>query len=189
LKKFLARLVGFILSPLFVLFGAYLIINYLELGFEFRYIGLGVLYFIVLGLLFSLFKRVVARAYEAVFPTSQLKSIYGQAAGSLMANCNLQFIGAKDFETAKRISDMLGEHTIEVESQSDSTSKMESEYGSTGKTKSLTRRKLMTPDEIMEMGDRAVICFLSNIRPVLAEKIIYYQDSRLRNYADPNPFL
>ena len=72
----------------------------------------------------------------------QLKELYGQNWQTFMSNAGLkQFIGAGDLDTAKYVSELCGETTVETKTK-------------TGKGEvsiSHARRALAAPDEVMTM--------------------------------------
>jgi len=69
---------------------------------------------------------------------SQLKDLYGDRANTFIANAGVQQVfGVNDFETAKWLSQMIGQETSRFQTDSFSNH--------------LTGRDLLTPDEIMQM--------------------------------------
>jgi len=77
---------------------------------------------------------------------SQLKDLYGERAGTFIANAGVQQVfGVNDFETAKWLSQMIGQETTGF--QTDSYKPGDSPSFSNN----LTGRDLLTPDEIMQM--------------------------------------
>lgn len=107
---------------------------------------------------------------------SQLKAIYKKWE-SFIANCAVRVaFGTNDFETAKVLSDMLGNTTIRVKS----TGSQGGLGAVVGKGKSSnyseTARPLMTPDEVMRVPFESQLIFMQGVKPCLAEKVMYFSD-------------
>lgn len=100
---------------------------------------------------------------------SQLKEKYGDVSKTIVGNCGNQiYIQTGDFETAKDISEKLGNKTIHSVSRSGkglSTDK--------SKTESVDARPLLTPNELMRFqeGESAVLRFMKR-RDNKLEKIV-----------------
>jgi type IV secretion system protein VirD4 len=77
---------------------------------------------------------------------SQLRDLYGQRASTFVANAGVQQVfGVNDFETAKWLSQTMGQGTIGYQTESHKPGDMPT----TGT--SITGRDLLTPDEIMQL--------------------------------------
>lgn len=108
----------------------------------------------------------------------QLKNLYGANWQTFISNAGLlQFIGAGDIETAGYISSYCGEATIEVVTKSRA-----------GESRSLARRQLAMPDEIMCLKDDLQIVSIGNMRPLLLKKTPYWERPEIGNY-NPNPYV
>ena len=89
-------------------------------------------------------------------------------------NCHLQiFYAPNDNDTGKYAEQLLGNETIEVESQSDSGGIRL--LSKTNYSRSQTGRALMTADELKRLGDQEII-IASGSPPVLTDKIKYYEN-------------
>ena len=110
---------------------------------------------------------------------SQLKANY-EKFETFVANCAVRVaFGTNDVETSKQLSDMLGTTTISVDSSG--TSKDSASMALfTNKSKTTntqeTSRPLMTPDEVMRIPFDTQLIFVQGCKPILAEKIMYFQD-------------
>lgn len=108
---------------------------------------------------------------------SQLESVYGRAqAVTLMANHALQVIYAPSpvvMDDAREYSEMLGYSTVPARSRTRSLGSLK---GSRSESVSEQRRALMLPQEMRELGTRREIVACENTRPVLAQKIRYYEE-------------
>lgn len=99
---------------------------------------------------------------------SQLKSLYGESANTFMANSGvIQAFNVNDYETAKWLSLNLGQETREYETTSGQS-----------RNENVHARDLLTPDEVMQLNPSLQILKVQHLPPVLARKIIYYQDVR-----------
>ena len=104
----------------------------------------------------------------------QLRAIYGKRADTFLANAGaLQVFGVNDQETAKLVSDLLGQQTVQFETYSSSTSTNSS---SSSTTQNFTGRALLMPDEVRALSGDYELLFLQGMRPIVARKIRYYAD-------------
>ena len=115
---------------------------------------------------------------------SQLKTIYKDAADTIVGNCDVTlFLGGKEKSTLKEISELLGKETIDSLNQSENRGAQTSHglnYQKLGK-------ELMTQDEIAVMDGGKCILQLRGVRPFLSDK---YDITRHPNYkylSDANP--
>ena len=104
---------------------------------------------------------------------SQLEDVYGKAGAlTLLSNHALMIMYAPSptvQSDAQEYSEMLGYETVKSRSR---TSSMQSSSTST----SDQRRALMLPQEIRELGQTREIVSLENCKPILCDKIRYYED-------------
>ena len=104
---------------------------------------------------------------------SQLEDVYGKAGAlTLLSNHALMVMYAPSptvQSDAQEYSEMLGYETVKSRSR---TSSMQSSSTST----SDQRRALMLPQEIRELGQTRAIVSLENCKPILCDKIRYYED-------------
>jgi len=110
---------------------------------------------------------------------AQLRSVYGRdGADTIMKTLAGRILFApKDFTDAQEISNELGSTTVKGKSRS-------RPLWGTGKghstTESEQRRMLLLPQEVKQIGDHKEIIIYEGIRPILADKIVYYQDKRFK---------
>lgn len=106
----------------------------------------------------------------------QLKDHYGDARGTILSNCGYKwFCFVNDIETAKYLSETLGNKTVQTVGTSDSvgqsagggTSGTSTSYGETG-------RPLLTPDEILNLGRGTAILLHPRGRPCYLRPIDYW---------------
>lgn len=115
--------------------------------------------------------------------TSQLKAIYGQRAGTFIANAGVQQVfGVNDFETAEWLSRMIGKETTSYQSYS----RRQGLDEATTTTTNLTGRDLLTPDEIMQLPAHLQLLRLQGQPVTLARKLRYYADPEFTTFFDPD---
>ena len=110
----------------------------------------------------------------------QLKSTYGQSAGTFLSNAGLvQVFNVSDLETARWVSSSLGSYTVSYETggSGSSTNLMQPfKTNSTSATAHLAKRELLTPDEVMRLGPDLAILMRQGETPVLARKVRYFRE-------------
>lgn len=111
---------------------------------------------------------------------SQLRSVYGRdGADTIMKTLAARILFApKDFNDAQEISNELGSTTVKGKSKS-------RPMWGTGKGNSTTeseqRRMLLLPQEVKEIGKHSELIIYEDIRPIQANKIIYYEDKLFKS--------
>ncbi len=109
---------------------------------------------------------------------------------SFLANTAQQFFGTADFDTARYLSDALGQETIRYVTQTASTSNnglFKLATTSSGTGEHLHGRSLLTPDEVMRLGPTRPIVLVSGEPPYLLQRISYLTDPAYTGRFDPNP--
>jgi len=117
----------------------------------------------------------------------QLRATYGRKAGTFLSNAGvLQVFGVNDHESAKLISDLLGQETVIFQTMSYALDAEES--GQTGITLGGQHiaRALMTPDEVRNLPQNLQLLFLAGQRPIVAGKLAYYADPEFEGAFDPS---
>lgn len=113
---------------------------------------------------------------------SQLRALYGARAGTFVANAGvLQCFGVNDYETAKSLSQLMGQMTMGYTT----TSHGSGDGSST--THHLTGRDLLTPDEIMQLPKRTQLLHLQGRPMILACKLRYHADPEFKGLFAPQP--
>ena len=112
---------------------------------------------------------------------SQLKTIYKDAADTIVGNCDVTlFLGGKEKSTLKEISELLGKETIDSFNQSENRGSQVSHglnYQKLGK-------ELMTQDEIAVMDGGKCILQLRGVRPFFSDKFDITKHPRYKYLAD-----
>ena len=111
---------------------------------------------------------------------SQLRDLYGERAGTFIANAGVQQVfGVNDFETAKWLSQMIGQETTGY--QTDSYKPGDNPSFSNN----LTGRDLLTPDEIMQMPPELQLLRVQGQPSALAQKLRYFADPEFKGLFVP----
>jgi type IV secretion system protein VirD4 len=112
---------------------------------------------------------------------SQLKDLYGDRANTFIANAGVQQIfGVNDFETAKWLSQMIGQETAGF--QTDSFKPGDGPSFSNN----LTGRDLLTPDEIMQLPPDRQLLRVQGQATAIAQKLRYYADPEFAGLFTPD---
>lgn len=112
---------------------------------------------------------------------SQLKTIYKDAAETILGNCDtMLFLGGKESSTLKEISETLGKETIDLYNTSDTRGQSPS-YGTNYQK---TGKELMSRDELAVMDGNKCILQLRGVRPFLSNKYDITKHKRYKELAD-----
>jgi type IV secretion system protein VirD4 len=114
----------------------------------------------------------------------QLRGTYGERSGTFLSNAGLvQVFNVSDVDTATWVSRSLGAMTMAYQTSGTSNSRGPNQlFGSTttSTTDHLSRRDLMTPDEVMRMEPHLELLLVQGRPPVMAGKVRYYDDEAFR---------
>ena len=114
---------------------------------------------------------------------SQLKTIYKDAAETILGNCDtMLFLGGKESSTLKEISETLGKETIDLYNTSDTRGQGRS-YGTNYQK---TGKELMSRDELAVMDGTKCILQLRGVRPFLSDKFDITKHKRYKELSDYN---
>ena len=112
---------------------------------------------------------------------SQLKTIYKDAADTIVGNCDVTlFLGGKEKSTLKEISELLGKETIDSLSQSENRGAQTSH----GLSYQKLGKELMTQDEIAVMDGGKCILQLRGVRPFFSDKYDLTKHPRYQYLSD-----
>ena len=115
---------------------------------------------------------------------SQLKTIYKDAADTIVGNCDTTlFLGGKEKSTLKELSEILGKETID----SFNTSENRGTQVSHGLNYQKLGKELMTQDELAVMDGGKCIFMLRGVRPFLSDKYDLIRHPNYRYTADADP--
>ena len=112
---------------------------------------------------------------------SQLKTIYKDAADTIVGNCDTTlFLGGKESGTLKELSETLGKQTIDLFNTSDTRGQSRS-YGLNFQK---TGRELMSRDELAVLDGGKCILQLRGVRPFLSDKYDITKHPKYRQLKD-----
>lgn len=105
---------------------------------------------------------------------AQLRSIYGKDADTILSNATQIFYGCNDLETAKLISESLGDETVREY-------KNRGEYHDFGKP-------LLSPNEVLQLPVETPIILMNGKPPIKVKRLTYYKDKEYKGLFDKNPY-
>ena len=112
----------------------------------------------------------------------QLRATYGQRAGTFLSNAGvLQVFGVNDHDSARLVSDLLGQETVVFQTMSRA---LDSDKSGISYGEQHTARSLLTPDEVRNLPQHVELLFLAGQRPIVAGKLAYYADAEFRGLYD-----
>ncbi len=134
---------------------------------------------LVLGRSFGIRLNLIFQSFGQVSETFPRKSAV------VLGNTTPIFWAVNELDTAKYVSEMLGNRGIVTAEANDQygwnrdSAKPSATYNSSSSqnTKEIGR-PLLYPDEVINCHPQAVIAFIKGLRPVLAWRVIYWQDRR-----------
>jgi type IV secretion system protein VirD4 len=113
----------------------------------------------------------------------QLRATYGPRAGTFLSNAGvLQVFGVNDHESARMVSDLLGQQTIVFQPMSRA---LDSEKSGISLSQHHVARPLLTPDEVRNLPQDLELLFLAGQRPIVARKLRYFEDREFAGSFDP----
>lgn len=114
----------------------------------------------------------------------QLHETFKGKESVLLDNTEQFYFGLNSYETAERVSKMLGSATITVEDASTSTSWQKSngeQGGGSSASRSASRswkehgRPLLMPEEVLRLHGDHLIAFLRNLPPILCRRVKWWE--------------
>lgn len=113
----------------------------------------------------------------------QLRATYGQRAGTFLSNAGvLQVFGVNDHDSARLVSDLLGQETVVFQTMARA---LDSDKSGISYSQQHTARPLLTPDEVRNLPAQGQLLFLAGQRPIVAAKLAYYADPEFKGAFDP----
>jgi type IV secretion system protein VirD4 len=113
----------------------------------------------------------------------QLRAAYGQKAGTFLANAGvLQVFGVNDHDSARLVSDLLGQETVVFQTVSRA---LDAEASGITQSEQHVGRPLLTPDEVRGLPEHIELLFLAGKRPIAAQKLRYFEDREFEGLFDP----
>jgi type IV secretion system protein VirD4 len=118
----------------------------------------------------------------------QLRSLYGERAGTFLSNAGLtQIFNVSDIDTATWVSRTLGAETQSYVTTGSTVSDAPGQWRpnrSYSSNLNLTRRDLLTPDEVMRVSDDELLLLRPGTLPLVARKIRYFADPEFAGLFD-----
>ncbi|MDN5927047.1 MAG: type IV secretory system conjugative DNA transfer family protein [Hyphomicrobiales bacterium] len=112
----------------------------------------------------------------------QLRATYGTRAGTFLSNAGvLQVFGVNDHDSARLVSDLLGQGTAVFKTMGQA---LDSEKSGISFGEHHSGRPLLTPDEVRNLPQNLQLLFLAGQRPIVAGKLAYYADPEFRGLYD-----
>ncbi|MBL0725727.1 MAG: type IV secretory system conjugative DNA transfer family protein [Alphaproteobacteria bacterium] len=126
------------------------------------------------------FRGYRVRLFLIVQDTQQLKGAYEDSGmNSFLSNSTYRItFAANNIETARLISDLVGNYTAVSESRSKSKIFSLGSSGSSGGSISATQRALLLPQEVISLPRTDQIILIEAAPPIQTRKILYYKDKR-----------
>jgi type IV secretion system protein VirD4 len=116
---------------------------------------------------------------------NQLQKAYGER-NSILDNCHVRVAFANnDDQTARRLSDLLGEATATKDQISMSGDRFAMVLKNTSVSQVQYARPLLLPSEINRLPADQELILVNGVLPILARKIRYYQDARFKDRLYP----
>ncbi len=111
---------------------------------------------------------------------AQFEARYGRPnAQTIITNCATKIaLHGLDVQTAKYVSRMLGDATVVVERESTTHAGVFDTVSSKSRSRTEHRRPLLTPDEVMRIGEDEAIIRTGNRRPMKLAKGYYDEPPR-----------
>ena len=129
------------------------------------------------------------RLLTVVQAMSQLDAVYGdKEARTFATNHGLQILFApREQRDADEYSAMLGHFTQRVTTRGRSRSFSGHGHSTVSRNESEQRRSLLLPQEFKELGSERLVVIFENCKPILGEKIRYFQDQVFTDRLLPAP--
>lgn len=118
----------------------------------------------------------------------QLKGLYGERSGTFLSNAGaIQVFNVADIDTASWVSRTLGTMTESYVTTATSESHAPNQFFATHGTSTtphLVARPLMTPDEVLRMGENRMLLLRPGRAPLRPWKVRYFADPEFRGLFD-----
>jgi type IV secretion system protein VirD4 len=137
------------------------------------------------------YREAGLKVWLIVQTLDQLRRLYGVDGAQEIANiCGThQFFGTTNYDTARRISEMTGQRTVQSESQGVSVSGALGQNASSSTNTSETGVPLIRPEEVLNMRAEYFIMFRAGpVPPIRGRFLAYYEHPDFYEFADVNPY-
>ena len=120
---------------------------------------------------------------------NQLKKSYGEK-NSILDNTHVRlFYAPNTLETAEYVSRSLGQSTVSYKTLSESGRKLGLWRPNENSSTHFVGRALLTPGEVLELGEDDAIAFFGGNSPIRCKKIRYYKDRSMVSLVKAEPTL
>ncbi len=104
-------------------------------------------------------------------------------AGTFLSNAGvLQVFGVNDHDSARLVSDLLGQETVVFQTMSRA---LDAEATGITYGEQHVGRPVLTPDEVRTLPQATELLFIAGQRPIVARKLQYYADREFAGSFDP----
>ena len=124
--------------------------------------------------LITLVKGLGAQLWFFFQDIAQIKSIYGDEAGTILGNSTQIYYGCNDLDTAKTISERIGKKT-------------QREYKKNGEF-SDKPKSLIEPSEFLQLPPDTPLILMQGKPAIMVKRLNYLQDKEYRDKFDKNPY-
>ena len=112
---------------------------------------------------------------------AQLKALFEKQWESIVGNCDeFLYLGGNEQSTHKYVSELLGKETLDTNTYGKSSGR----NGNYNTNYQISRRELLTPDEVRMLDNRFALLFMRGERPVMDEKYDIKRHPNVRGTAD-----
>ncbi|MBL0941817.1 MAG: type IV secretory system conjugative DNA transfer family protein [Alphaproteobacteria bacterium] len=121
----------------------------------------------------------------------KLQTAYPQSWKTFLSSNLILLFGTGDIDTAKMISSMLGQRTILTSSSSQGESaqiKTGSSSYQEGQSYAYTARPLITPDEVLRLGNEVMLVIAKGHYPIMCGRMDYRTQPEYKGKFEENPF-
>ena len=130
----------------------------------------------------GLLARYGVQLWPILQDVHQLRATYGARAGTFLSNAGvLQVFGVNDHDTARLVSDLLGQETAVFGTMSRA---LDAEETGLSVSAHHTGRPLLTPDEVRTLPASRQLLFLAGHHPVVAAKLRFFADPEFAGLFD-----
>lgn len=135
------------------------------------------------------FRGYRVRLFLIIQDTQQLKGTYEDAGmNSFLSNATYRITyAANNYETAKLISDLCGNKTVEQVSRSNPTFSLN--LSGMSQNVSQVQRALLLPQEVLQLPRDEQIVLIESFPPIRSKKIFYYKDKFFTKRLLPSTFV
>jgi type IV secretion system protein VirD4 len=140
----------------------------------------------------SLLRAKGVRLWFVFQSLRQLKECFGEKAGTVLDNIgSQQYFSINSMETARELSERIGDTTIAITSENDTTgdshstgSNAHQQGGNRSRSRSITHseiaRRLLKPEEVLTLPDDLTLIFHKNLPVIPARLVKYYNAPEFR---------